>query len=191
MPPATGFYGKIPSRGDFVRAGLPASFVAAWDAWLQDVLPAARAALGEEWNDCWMEAPVWRFSLPAGQCGPDRVLGLWMPSVDTAGRQFPLTVAMVFANGAVPDDDETQAWLDAAEDAGRAALEADLSPTALTDRLPAAPQLDAPPQDLDGAWWSAGSPFVRPTSFSAAALPDAARFATMLRDPPSAADEAA
>ncbi|HKM64667.1 MAG TPA: type VI secretion system-associated protein TagF, partial [Acidisphaera sp.] len=111
MPPATGFYGKIPSRGDFVRAGLPAGFVTAWDTWLQGVLPGARDILGEAWNACWMEAPVWRFSLPPGQCGAERVIGLWMPSVDAAGRQFPLTVAMVLPNGAAPEDEEAETWL--------------------------------------------------------------------------------
>ena len=33
-----GFYGKMPSRGDFVRRGLPDSFVDPWDAWLQDMM---------------------------------------------------------------------------------------------------------------------------------------------------------
>ena len=29
-----GFYGKLPARGDFVRAALPRDFTDRWDAWL-------------------------------------------------------------------------------------------------------------------------------------------------------------
>src|SRR5690606_36950533 len=29
-----GFYGKLPSRGDFVSRRLPADFIGQWDAWL-------------------------------------------------------------------------------------------------------------------------------------------------------------
>jgi len=90
-----GFFGKIPSRGDFVRAGLPRSFISPWDEWLQAMLPASREALGETWQDAWMEAPIWRFLIQPGICGPDAVLGVFMPSVDRAGRYFPLTLACV------------------------------------------------------------------------------------------------
>src|SRR5690242_17623822 len=92
---ARGFFGKIPSRGDFVRAGLPGGFVRPWDEWLQLVMAGSRVRLGSDWLPAWMEAPVWRFLLPAGICGPDPVLGVWMPSVDLAGRHFPLTLAIV------------------------------------------------------------------------------------------------
>ena len=182
VPPATGFYGKIPSRGDFVRAGLPVSFVNAWDAWLQRVLPAARAALADDWNDCWMEAPVWRFSLPPGQCGPERAVGLWMPSVDSAGRHFPLALAMVMPGEAAPEEEASQTWLDEAEQAGRDALETDLSPAELCDRLPAPPALRTSPDSDVGRWWSDGSPRVRAISFLLPALPGSERFALMLCD---------
>ena len=85
-----GFFGKLPARGDFVRAGLPRSFIDPWDAWLQQVLPASRRILGEAWEPAWLEAPVWRFALPPNLCGPEPVVGLWLPSVDRAGRYFPL-----------------------------------------------------------------------------------------------------
>ena len=37
-----GFYGKLPARGDFVRAGLPRDFIDPWDAWLQSVIAGSR-----------------------------------------------------------------------------------------------------------------------------------------------------
>src|SRR5260370_2664306 len=92
---AIGFCGKLPARGDFVTAGLPRRFAEAWHDWLQPVLAASRRALGEDWLAAWLEAPIWRFALSPGTCGPDSVLGLWMPSVDRVGRHFPLTFAAV------------------------------------------------------------------------------------------------
>src|SRR4051794_39585251 len=108
---AVGFFGKIPSRGDFVHAGLSSGFVRAWDGWLQRVMAEARRTLGETWPDLWHVAPVWRFALPPGQCGGQPVLGLWMPSVDRVGRAFPLTLA------AEPGG-RGDAFLDAAERIG-------------------------------------------------------------------------
>ena len=43
---AAGFYGKLPSEGDFVTRRLPWEFTSAWDAWLQQGVHASRAALG-------------------------------------------------------------------------------------------------------------------------------------------------
>src|SRR5260370_38744549 len=90
---AIGFCGKLPARGDFVTSGLPRRFAEAWHDWLQPALAASRHALGEDWLAAWLEAPIWRFALSPGACGPDSVLGLGMPGVDRVGRHFPLTFA--------------------------------------------------------------------------------------------------
>jgi type VI secretion system protein ImpM len=178
-----GIYGKLPSRGDFLRAGLPRSFTDPWDAWLAAGIAASRAALGEHWLACWMEAPIWRFALPDGACGPAAVLGLWLPSVDRAGRHFPLTLATL-APGAGTDALATAgaAWLDAAEAAALDALEQILQPEALTARLDATPPPAAAPGGGDVLWWTAGSPFVAATSLRLPGLPDPAHFAGMIRD---------
>lgn len=91
--PAVGYYGKLPSRGDFLTHRLAAAFVTAWDDWLQASLVASKAALGEGWLDAYLSAPLWRFLLPAGVAGPNAMIGMMMPSVDRAGRYFPLTLA--------------------------------------------------------------------------------------------------
>jgi type VI secretion system protein ImpM len=147
MPDAravTGLYGKVPAHGDFVRRGLPSSFVSPWDAWLQDAVAAAREALGPGWEDAWDHAPAWRFALPAGACGPEAVAGVMLPSQDTVGRRFPVTLAALLPAGApmpVP------AWFDrveAAALAGRAgAADADALLAAIPD--PAAREADFPP----------------------------------------------
>ncbi len=175
---AVGFFGKLPARGDFVRLGLPRDFVDAWDGWLQRVLPASRDILGEGWLPAWMEAPVWRFALPAGLCGSDAALGLFMPSVDRAGRHFPLTFA---ATGPVSFD-PADAWLDRAERAGLAALEHDLAPDALPPLLEPPPSAEAGVRGADALWWTDGAPLVAPARRTTAAMPDANAFAAMLSD---------
>jgi type VI secretion system protein ImpM len=185
---AVGFYGKIPARGDFVGTGLPRGFVGAWDAWMQLMLVASRRELGEEWLPAWLEAPIWRFALAPGLCSTGAVIGLWLPSVDRVGRHFPLTLALV-ADVADPLVllREHGGFFATAEQAGRSALEEDLAPTDITQRLaaPAVPTDDAgvePSADRSGGaiWWSEGGPRVPPGMFSTPALPEAAAFTAML-----------
>lgn len=186
----SGFYGKIPARGDFVRDGLPRDFVDPWDAWLQRRMADSREALGQDWLPAWLEAPVWRFRLQPGICGACAVSGVLMPSVDRAGRHFPLTLACLAAPGEDPQDQDP-AWLDQAEAAGIAAIERDLDPEALAAMLvcPAhAPAQGGRPPVLPAGgcvWWTAGAPRVVATGFATAALPDATQFAGMLQSYPA------
>ena len=184
----TGLFGKLPARGDFVRVGLPGSFVTPWDEWLQTVVAASRDRLGADWLPAWLEAPVWRFSLASGLCGPDTVLGMMLPSVDRVGRYFPLTLAALLAPGAAPAAAVAEAWLDGAEAAGRAALERDATQEQVAAMLPPLPRADAV-ATAGGRWWSAGGPRVAPAAWHRPALPDAEDFLAMLRDP--APDEVA
>ena len=87
-----GFYGKLPTHGDFLRRRTSDAFVAGWDAWLQAGMTASQAALGERWLDVYLTSPAWRFVCAAGACGPAPVAGVLVPSIDRVGRYFPLTV---------------------------------------------------------------------------------------------------
>jgi type VI secretion system protein ImpM len=87
-----GFYGKLPSHGDFLRRRTSDAFVAGWDAWLQAGMAASQAALGDRWLDVYLTSPAWRFVCAAGACGPAPVAGVLVPSIDRVGRYFPLTV---------------------------------------------------------------------------------------------------
>jgi type VI secretion system ImpM family protein len=87
-----GFYGKLPSHGDFLRRRVSDAFVGVWDGWLQECIAASRASLAERWLDVYLTSPAWRFSAAAGACGPAPVVGVIAPSVDKVGRYFPLTV---------------------------------------------------------------------------------------------------
>ncbi|MDJ0807734.1 MAG: type VI secretion system-associated protein TagF [Gammaproteobacteria bacterium] len=89
-----GFFGKLPSHGDFVSRHLPRSFTDPWDSWLQSVIANSRAQLAETWLDIYLTSPIWRFALSSGLCGDTPWTGLVMPSVDRVGRYFPLTMAV-------------------------------------------------------------------------------------------------
>lgn len=162
--PLMGLYGKVPAHGDFVRRGLPSSFVGPWDAWLQDGMAAARERLGDRWATLWDGAPPWRFALPAGACGPDAVAGVMLPSEDMVGRRFPLTLAALLPAGMALPEPGWFAHLEAAARAGRAgqadadALAAAVpAPDAAIDAMPR-PVADAPdlPPVADGAAQAGG-----------------------------------
>ncbi len=181
-----GFFGKIPTRGDFVRHGLPADTVAALDAWWQRVIPESRALLGEaDWTAAWMQAPVWHFALAPGCCGARPLAGVWVPSTDSAGRLFPLLIAL--AGRARNDLDAAAGFLAAAEAAAMRVLAEDVGPAELADAVAsaaaAAPGASIEPAPAGASrWWTRGSPLVAPTGFCVAGLPDGCRFATMLTD---------
>ena len=183
-----GFFGKLPARGDFVRDGLPGSFVGPWDDWLRLALAGSRDHLGKDWLAAWMEAPVWRFALAAGLCGDAAAIGVMLPSADRAGRYFPLTFAVLltpdmqaltaelsFESGEVAD------WMDGGEAVGRAALEQGLGPDRVAALLPTPPRAAATPA-AGSRWWTSGAPRVAAGSRRFAALPDALGFASMLTD---------
>lgn len=141
---SVGAYGKMPGLGDFFRIGLPPSFTDPWDAWVQRGMTAGREALGARWQDCYMTAPIWRFTLSPGLAGPHAVQGVLMASVDRVGRQFPLTLARLLPGQ--PDIRAAHAaaadWFAALEDIALDALDDAMTRDALTDRLRA---LDMPP----------------------------------------------
>lgn len=189
----TGFFGKIPSRGDFLQKGLPAGFVQAWDGWLEAAMARGRLALGVGWNDAFMTAPIWRFHLAAGLCGPEAACGIMLPSVDRVGRAFPLVLCRVGTVPLAPALASAAVWFDAIEDLAFAVLEQALEPDAIVERMagldplyPAAavplagglriPLTTPTAFSLDllartgvagvnglGIWWSTGSDLVEPS----------------------------
>ncbi|WP_413205855.1 type VI secretion system-associated protein TagF [Rhodospirillum sp. A1_3_36] len=146
-----GWYGKVPCVGDFIRSGLSPAFMTGWDRWMRTLLATAAETLGDRWDDCYLSAPIWRFALPTGACGPHAVAGIMMPSVDRVGRRFPLCLAAELGNipvkqayhGASPD-------FDALEDAALMMLEDGTSLTLLKETLAGLPRSDpGPDADAD------------------------------------------
>jgi len=174
----SGFYGKIPARGDFVRVGLPRDFTDPWDAWLQSVMSRSQALMGNDWLPAFLEAPVWHLILPPGMCGSLAALGTMLPSVDRAGRYFPLTFG-VLSPHCVARASAT-AWLDSCEAAGIAALERDSPPDEIAAMLGSTETLVMIADQNEALWWSGGSTRVEPTCLTLQGLPDAATYAAML-----------
>jgi len=131
--PLPGWYGKLPSLGDFATRRLPPLFVDPWDRWLATGMAAWRDA-DSDWLDAFLAAPTWRFALGAGIpfAASPGYAGILMPSVDRVGRYFPLTIARPRGprETAVP-----AAWLEAVEDVAIAALDEDWSAERLDDAL--------------------------------------------------------
>jgi type VI secretion system protein ImpM len=88
-----GWFGKIPSLGDFATRRLPRTFVEPWDEWLSSELSDARFVLADSWNEVYTQAPISCFSLGLGTVDDHTWHGILVPSFDRVGRQFPLTIA--------------------------------------------------------------------------------------------------
>jgi type VI secretion system protein ImpM len=88
-----GFFGKLPSHGDFIRRSIPETFVNPWDLWLQRCMLETQERLSGDWLKIYLTSPVWRFVLCDGVIGAATFAGILVPSVDSVGRYFPLTIA--------------------------------------------------------------------------------------------------
>lgn len=101
-----GYFGKLPARKDFVLGNCPKGFLKLWELFLIKGLAQSRLDLKEDWKEAYMTMPVWRFLLspvdPAETSGPlaRPIAGAFMPSVDGAGREYPLTVVAEAGEGA-------------------------------------------------------------------------------------------
>jgi type VI secretion system protein ImpM len=107
-----GWFGKLPMLGDFAHRRLPLDVVAACDAWLSHGVAASRQALGDAWQSAYLNAPLWCFAWAPQVVDAQWWIGVMMPSVDTAGRYFPLLV--MTPSDAAPMPSHTLAqWYDA------------------------------------------------------------------------------
>jgi type VI secretion system protein ImpM len=202
-----GFFGKVPSRGDFVQRTLPASFIAPWDRWLQAGIAGSQETLGDDWLEVYLTSPVWRFALSAHMAGEMAVAGVFIPSVDRVGRYFPFTLACLLRAGLGPVAIRAHAaWFDAAEALALQMLTEDASPDDLATGVKhlGCPPLTPPlPSDSEGMrfgdlgddpvhrlvesfapahglLWTTGSKLVQPTQLLVWQLPSPSRFTALL-----------
>ena len=167
MPnPAAGFFGKLPSAGDFVQRRLPAGFVDAWDRHFENAVAESRNALGHSWRDAYDASPVWRFVLASGVCGESAWAGVMGPGADRVGRCFPMVIAAsvgVDAGSFVQVLRDGSHWFDAAARVhDTAQADATISVDTFDDQVAAlAGPLDGarPPSTefMQGVDWSAAS----------------------------------
>lgn len=94
--PAIGWYGKLPSRGDFVGRGLPRPLLRDWDDWLQRSMAAAGQRVGAALLDERLLAMApWQCLVLTPEGEPAAWHGVVTASADRVGRVFPLLVAEV------------------------------------------------------------------------------------------------
>lgn len=143
----TGWYGKLPSLGDFASRRLPDAFVHAWDEWLQRGMACAQEQLGgEAWLARYLVAPIRRFWLAPQLLGDTSWAGLLMPSVDRVGRHFPLTLVMPGAS--LAQAIAARAWFAQLDATARRVLDTGYTVEAFEAALAA---LEAMPAEADDA----------------------------------------
>ena len=154
---APGFYGKMPSKGDFVQRRLARGVVDPFDAWLQQAIAHSKAALGDGWTDIYLTSPIWRFAWTDGVCG-EPAGGVLMPSIDRVGRHYPLFILGRLPPGTAPFHAAADpgGWYRELEAAALGCLDADADMDAFDARLidvgAIGPTVDgAEPQVLPGA----------------------------------------
>jgi type VI secretion system protein ImpM len=172
-----GYYGKVPTNGDFVQRRLPRSFVDPWDAWLQRAMAISREQLAEAWLDGYLTSPIWRFVLSSGLCGEAAAAGVLMPSVDSVGRYYPMTIAALMPGPCNPFAVAAgaAAWFATAEEAALACLEPGFTIDSFEGRLerlgalperaclPEAGLRPLPPSSPGGLGWSFGTEALAPS----------------------------
>ncbi|WP_299911708.1 type VI secretion system-associated protein TagF [uncultured Paracoccus sp.] len=151
---ATGFFGKLPARGDFVTRGLPPGTRPLVDRWLTRMLaPLARQP--ENW-------PPQGFRALLGH-GEEALALLILPSRDTSGREFPLAAVSPTAGAGQAEIDH---WADQAlpalARACRGDLDADDLAAALDPLVVAAGQTALTPPLI----WAVGQPPTEPVTLS-------------------------
>jgi type VI secretion system ImpM family protein len=168
-----GFYGKLPSAGDFVQRRLPAAFVERWDRHFQRAIETGRRELGGQWSAALRDGLAWRFVLPAQVCGDGAWCGVIGPAEDCVGRSFPMMLAAPWA-GDPAGILGNHAWFDALERVYRGAQYEAVSVETFDARVAALPHPLASARhaaqfwqrlDWDGGQWQLGS-----TEGSAAAV---------------------
>ena len=200
MAEPAAWYGKLPSLGDFASRRLGPGFVEPWDAWLAEGLGAWRAA-DPQWLQAYLAAPSWRFLLEPQALAKSSpaVAGVLVPSVDSAGRYFPLTI--VHAPGRLPADaaalQALLAWLHRLDDLAVDALQDDWSVSELETQLAqlgnpeatgeasflphwAQPLVRAGAGPARRSWWWCTDAEGTPRLHSTTGLPRAPTFAALL-----------
>jgi type VI secretion system protein ImpM len=127
------WFGKLPGMGDFAQRRMAPGFLEVWDRWLQHGLQQMRAQR-DDWLAYYLEAPLWCFALGQGVVGVKPWIGVLMPSVDSVGRYFPLTLVIELEQDVPAASHDPMAgmrsWWARSAQAALSALDADLDASA-------------------------------------------------------------
>ena len=87
------YFGKLPSRGDFVRSAQHPAMLEVLDRWQSQTLE--RLSTDPRWKLIYDEAPAMAFAI-LGSGSHVALAGHWLASQDTSGRRFPFVTAGAF-----------------------------------------------------------------------------------------------
>ncbi|WP_267551994.1 type VI secretion system-associated protein TagF [Rhizobium rhizogenes] len=112
-----GFFGKLPTHGDFVSSALGLRLQGELDQWIRGGLIALESALENQWRQRFHATSAWRFVVGSGIWAPGTVAGVLLPSRDRVDRSFPLVIAAQLQkfSGQLRDLCEDDSWFIAAE----------------------------------------------------------------------------
>lgn len=137
-----GWTGKLPSGGDFLSRRVDPAFAASWEPWLLAMLAGSRERLRERWQESFLSAPAWRFVLAPGVATPSAWCGVMVPSVDSVGRYYPLTLVCSLGAEALDPEAALKAmtnWFAMAEMLATEALSPQVDIGAFDDSVAALP----------------------------------------------------
>lgn len=108
---SVGFFGKLPSTGDFVTRGLSQGVRPFLDRWLTGGV-AARRNTPDEWPKSGIRAVV--------KWNRQWLILLVLPSADKPGRKFPFTICRIVSFA--PDPKSADDWCNSVIDLAREAI---------------------------------------------------------------------
>lgn len=161
-PIRPGYYGKVPSQGDFVSSGLGRDLTDNLDDWLRQNIRESQTQMGRKWLNAFLIAPVWKFALQPGVLCNETVIGVMMPSVDRVGRYFPLVICarLTEIEPNIATLNALKPWFDAAERAARSTLSPQFNIASLNAQMQELALFE--PSEIPGAdnvnwmtrWWN-------------------------------------
>ncbi len=87
-----GFFGKVPSHGDFISDGLERELIGTFDGWMRSGMHAGADMFTSRWPEIFSSSPPIRFIIERGIWGNCAYVGVLAPSADRVGRKYPLAI---------------------------------------------------------------------------------------------------
>lgn len=87
-----GFFGKVPSHGDFISDGLERELIGTFDGWMRSGMHACADLFTGRWPKIFSSSPPIRFIVEHGIWGNCAYVGVLVPSADRVGRKYPLAI---------------------------------------------------------------------------------------------------
>jgi type VI secretion system protein ImpM len=193
-----GFFGKVPTHGDFVATGLDRQLQGMMDEWIQSGIQACEAEFGAAWEEMFTALPPWRFVIGRSIWSSAPIAGVLLPSKDRVGRSFPLVIAAQLASyhGKLTRLCTDHTWFIAAEALAETSTKRDFDINALIAglkrlRLPRGEDgenADGVATDLPSVWWMVEPESRKAIGFRTEGVPGPVDFKRLLDTPQSVTD---